>query len=181
VGLGNPGWRYAATRHNAGFVFIKRVARAWDVKVRKRRYLSKTAEAVRFGERVVLALPQAFMNASGKAVRALLDGLRLEAGRCLLVFDDVDLALGEIRIRREGGPGTHRGMASVIAETGTAEFPRIRVGIGPVAAGADIVDYVLSPFRREEKERLAEGLGRAQAALDLILAGRLDQAMNDYN
>jgi PTH1 family peptidyl-tRNA hydrolase len=181
VGLGNPGPRYAATRHNAGFLFVKRVARAWEVKLRKHKYLSKTAEAERGGERVLLALPQTYMNESGRAVRAILDGSGLEAGRCLVVFDDVDLPLGQIRIRREGGPGTHQGMASVVAEIGTTAFPRIRVGIGPVPEGADIVAYVLSPFGEEEKPVLAESLARAASALDEIVGGRIDRAMNAYN
>jgi PTH1 family peptidyl-tRNA hydrolase len=181
VGLGNPGLRYAATRHNAGFMVVKRTARAWDVRLRKHRYLSKTAEADRGGERVVLALPQTYMNESGRAVRALLEGLGLEVLRCLVVYDDVDLPLGEIRVRRDGGPGTHRGMASVVAETGATVFPRIRVGIGPVAEGADIVDFVLSPFGEDEKPLLGEGLGRATAALEYILEGRIDRAMNEFN
>jgi PTH1 family peptidyl-tRNA hydrolase len=181
VGLGNPGLRYAATRHNAGFLFVKRLARAWDVRLKKRRFLSKTAEAARNGERVVLVLPQTFMNESGRAVKALLEGLGLPVERCLVVFDDADLPLGEVRIRREGGPGTHRGMASVVAETGTTGFPRIRLGIGPVAEGADIADFVLQPFEEGEKARFGESLVRAQAALDLVLGGRVDQAMNAYN
>jgi len=181
VGLGNPGLRYASTRHNAGFLLVRRVARAWDVRLKKRRFLTKMAEAVRDGERVVLALPQTYMNESGRAVRALLEGLGLSAGRCLVVFDDADLPLGEIRIRPEGGPGTHRGMASVVAETGTSSFPRIRLGIGPVAEGEDIADFVLSPFEEDEKVRFGESLARAAEAMDLILAGRLDQAMNVYN
>jgi len=181
VGLGNPGLRYAATRHNAGRLFVKRLARSWGVRLRKRRFLSKTAEAVRGGDRVVLALPQTFMNESGRAVRALLEGLALEAARCLVVFDDADLPLGDIRIRPEGGPGTHRGMASVVVETGRTDFPRIRLGIGPVAEGEDIADFVLSPFENEEKARFGESLAAAEAALDLVLAGRLDRAMNAYN
>ena len=181
VGLGNPGTRYSETRHNVGFMFIKRVAKAWDVRVKKNKFLSKTAEVKKETERVILAMPQTLMNASGQAVRELLRGVRLEPERLLVVYDDVDIALGEIRVRIAGGPGTHKGMISIVQEIATTRFPRIRVGIGPAPAGGDIVRFVLSPFRRSEKGSLEESLAKAREALDLILAGRLSQAMNRYN
>jgi len=181
VGLGNPGRRYEDTRHNAGFTFIRRVARSWDVRVKKRRFLSKTAEVRRGPERVVLAMPQTFMNASGQAVRELLAGLDLEPGRLVVVYDDVDIPLGEVRIRKEGGPGTHRGMMSIVQEIETTRFPRIRIGVGPAGPDVDIVAFVLSPFRRGEKALLEESLDKAREALEMILAGRFDQAMNAYN
>ena len=181
VGLGNPGRRYADNRHNVGFMLIREVAEAWGVSVRKARFLSKTAEARRDGERVVLALPQTFMNASGEAVGELVRGLRLEPERLVVVFDDIDLPLGEIRIRKEGGPGTHKGMASVVASIGTTGFPRIRIGIRPASGSGDIVRFVLSPFRRSEREDLAGSLAQARDALDMIIAGRIEAAMNCYN
>jgi PTH1 family peptidyl-tRNA hydrolase len=181
VGLGNPGRRYADTRHNVGFLFIKEVARAWDVRVKKMKFQSKTVEVKRDAESVILAMPQTFMNSSGPAVRELVKGLRLEPERLIIVYDDIDLPLGMIRVRKDGGPGTHKGMASIVAELGTNRFPRIRVGIGPEAAGVDIVRYVLSPFRRSEREGLAEGLDKARQALELMLAGDVDAAMNRYN
>jgi PTH1 family peptidyl-tRNA hydrolase len=181
VGLGNPGRRYAETRHNVGFMFIKRLAEDWDVRVRKTRFLAKTAEARRGGERVVLAMPQTFMNESGQSVQALRRGLPVDPARLVVVFDDVDLPLGGIRVRAEGGPGTHKGMASIVACLGTTGFPRIRIGIGPTPAGADIVRFVLTPFRKTEKELLLGSLALAAEAFDLILAGRVDKAMNDFN
>ena len=181
VGLGNPGRKYADTRHNVGFMFVQSVAKAWDVRVKKSRFLSKTADVKRGTDRVILALPQTFMNACGQAVRELVRGLRLETGRLLVVYDDVDIPLGEIRVRKEGGPGTHKGMISIVQEIATKGFPRLRLGIGPAPDGGDIVQFVLSPFRRNEKKLLAAGLDKARTALSLILDGRIDAAMNDFN
>lgn len=181
VGLGNPGRRYADTRHNAGFLFIRNVARAWDVRMKKTKFQSKTGEFRRHAESVILAMPQTYMNDSGLAVRELVKGLRLASERLIVVYDDVDLPLGTIRVRSDGGPGTHKGMASIVAELGTRDFPRIRVGIGSGAAGEDIVRYVLSPFRKNERERFEESLARAREALDLMLGGDIEAAMNRYN
>jgi len=180
VGLGNPGLRYSDTRHNVGFLLVKRAARAWDIRLRKPKFLAKTGEGRRVGERVVLALPQTYMNESGQAVKALIVGMEIPSERTLVVFDDVDLPLGEIRVRRDGGPGTHRGMASVVGLIGPA-FPRIRIGIGPVPEGMEITDFVLEAFRSREKKLLDESLTRALEALDLVLEGRIDLAMNRYN
>jgi PTH1 family peptidyl-tRNA hydrolase len=181
VGLGNPGRRYADNRHNVGFMLVKEIAGVWGVAVKKARFRSKTAEARRDGESVVLALPQTFMNESGEAVGELVRGLRLDPERLIVVYDDIDLPLGEIRIRREGGPGTHRGMASIVRDVGTTRFPRIRIGIRPGAGSGDIVRFVLAPFRRDERDILARSLGEAREALELIIAGRIDEAMNRYN
>jgi PTH1 family peptidyl-tRNA hydrolase len=181
VGLGNPGRKYMDTRHNAGFMFVQGLAKAWDVRVKKRRFLSKTADVKRGTEHVVLALPQTYMNTCGQAVRELVRGLRLETGRLLVVYDDVDIPLGEIRVRKDGGPGTHKGVISIVQEIATKGFPRLRLGIGPAPDGGDIVQFVLSPFRRAEKRRLEESLNKARTALDLILDGRIDAAMNDFN
>ena len=181
VGLGNPGKEYAGTRHNVGFMVLKRVAGEWDVRMKKPRYLSKTGEARRGGEKVILVLPQTFMNASGQAVGELVRGLRLDPVRLLVVYDDVDIPLGQIRIRKDGGPGTHKGMQSIVEEIGTNRFPRLRVGIGAESAGPDIVRHVLSPFRRSEKALLEESLDRAREAVDMIIAGDIERAMNVYN
>jgi PTH1 family peptidyl-tRNA hydrolase len=181
VGLGNPGRRYAGSRHNVGFMFIATVAKAWAVRVKKPKFLAKTAEVTRNAERIILAMPQTHMNASGRAVRELIRGLGLEPERLVVVFDDIDLPLGSIRVRKEGGPGTHKGMASIVAEIGTRRFPRIRLGIASEEPAGDLVRYVLSPFRKTERERLGESLDMAREALDLILAGEIDTAMNRYN
>ena len=181
VGLGNPGREYAATRHNAGFLFIRRLARRWNVEVRKKKFSARVAEVKKSGERVVLAMPQTYMNLSGAAVRDMLAWYRAEPENAVVVYDDLDIPLGQIRVRQAGSPGTHKGLLSIAAELGTTSFPRIRLGIGPLAERADAVRFVLAPFSREERELLEDALARAEDALALILDGRIDQAMNTFN
>jgi PTH1 family peptidyl-tRNA hydrolase len=181
VGLGNPGREYARTRHNVGFEFVKRLAKGWDIRIRKRSHLSKVAGADRPGGKVLLVLPQTFMNASGRAVKSLAEQGGIRPEHLVVAYDDFDLALGEIRVRKEGSGGTHKGMVSIIQELGTRNISRIRIGIGPLPDEADPVDYVLAPFTDEERQRLAEPLERAAAALEMILEGSIDAAMNRFN
>ncbi|MCJ7611277.1 MAG: aminoacyl-tRNA hydrolase [Candidatus Aminicenantes bacterium] len=181
VGLGNPDRRYAGTRHNAGFMFVKRLAKEFGVRLKKRRFEAKTVEVGHQGQTLWLILPQTYMNRSGASVRQLLRETRVEPERVVLVYDDLDIPLGEIRVRAEGGPGTHKGLQSIIDETETTKFPRIRLGIGPLPEGQDAADFVLSDFGPEDKAPLEESLVNARAALELILAGQLAQAMSRYN
>ena len=181
VGLGNPGREYSGTRHNAGATFIRRLAKEWDVRLKKRRFQAKTAEVEYEGRKLWLVLPQTYMNLSGASVRDLLRETRVEPEHVLLVYDDLDIPLGQIRIRPAGSPGSHRGLQSVVGETGTSRFPRIRIGTGPLPEGEDAADFVTSPFEPEERPKFEESLARAREALELILAGDIAQAMNRYN
>ena len=181
VGLGNPGKQYAETRHNIGFAFVKKVAKEWKLKLRKRRFLSKIAEFERKESRILLAIPQTYMNNSGLAVKKMLEGRDVHSQCLLVVYDDLDIPLGEIRVRKRGGPGTHKGMGSVIREIGMTEFPRIRIGIGPLPEGNDAVDYVLSPFDKAEEPQRTSGLLKAGEALDMILDGKVEEAMTLFN
>jgi len=181
VGLGNPGKRYSGTRHNIGFTFIRRTAREWKVKLRKRIFFSKAGEVERKEEKILLALPQTYMNKSGLTVKKILEGRDIKPEHLVVVYDDLDIPLGEIRIRKRGGPGTHKGMSSIVEEIRTEEFPRIRVGLGPLPDGKDAVDYVLSSFDKAEEPRLEEGLRKASEALEMILSGEVERAMNTYN
>lgn len=181
VGLGNPGDEYAATRHNAGFMLVERMARAWGVALRGRLFKARTGVARRGEEDVLLALPKTFMNRSGLAVRAAMTGKDVPPGRLVVVYDDLDIPLGEIRVRKKGRPGTHKGMISVVGETRTEEFPRIRVGIGPLPAGRDAADFVLKPFGRAERSLLERSLEAAGEALEMILDGAIDRAMTRFN
>jgi len=181
VGLGNPGNEYARTRHNAGFLFVRRLAREWGARLDRRRNRSRQGDARRGRTTVVLALPQTYMNRSGLAVRALLAARRIPPERLVVVSDDLDLPLGRIRLRPEGGAGTHLGMKSVVQEIGTTAFPRIRLGIGPKPEGADAADFVLSEFAPDEWEPLEQSFDRAREALGLVLEGRLAEAMNKAN
>jgi len=180
VGLGNPGRVYAETRHNVGFVFINKLARDWKVKLKKK-YGAKIADVEREGEKVILAQPQTYMNQSGLAVRQILEAKGLAPEMLVVVYDDLDIPLGEIRIRKAGGPGTHKGMSSIVEEMKTTKFPRIRVGIGPLSFDQDATKFVLSPFSKTEKEFLEKSLIKAQEALRMILAGEIEEAMNRYN
>jgi len=181
VGLGNPGDEYSSTRHNAGFLFILHLARAWDVKLKGKRLLAKTGDVMHGGEKVLLAVPQTFMNRSGLSVRAVLKAHELETDNLLVVYDDLDIPLGEIRIRKQGSAGTHKGMKSIVQEIGTTRFPRIRLGIGPLPSGADAAAYVLAPFKKTEKARFEESLAAARSALEMILIGEIDRAMSLHN
>ena len=162
VGLGNPGLKYTGTRHNAGFLLVKSLARKWGTKLRKRRHLSKLILAEPGPESVLLATPQTFMNSSGRAVERLLENYHVKPENTVIVFDDFEIPLGDIRIRKEGGAGSHKGMASVIQELGTTQIPRLRIGIGPLPEGADPVEFVLSPFTPEERRLLDQSLLRAR-------------------
>ncbi len=171
VGLGNPGLKYSHTRHNVGFLFVKSLAQDLGTKLRKRRHLSKVILADHPQDRILLAMPQTFMNASGQAVALLLQNYHIEPAHTLIVYDDFDLTLGEIRIRKEGSAGTHKGMLSVIRELGTSQIPRIRIGIGPLPDTADPVKFVLSPFTKKEKRFLVQSLSKARKAAELVLGG----------
>lgn len=181
VGLGNPGRRYAQTRHNVGFLFIRQVARNWKVRVKKRRFQAKIAEVERAQGRILLAMPQTFMNLSGQAVKRIVGGRKIELENLVVVYDDLDIPLGDIRVRKEGSAGTHKGMTSVIQELGSGRFPRIRVGIGPLPAEGDAAEYVLSPLTPGERRLIDQTLLLAEEALGMILEGQIDEAMNRFN
>ncbi len=181
IGLGNPGKRYIHTRHNVGFFFVKRVAKSWEIKLRKRSCLSKTVLTEQDGEKILLVLPQTYMNNSGLAVKCVLESREVAPEHLLVVYDDLDIPLGEIRIRTSGGPGTHKGMNSIVREIQTTQFPRMRVGIGPLAPDETATDFVLAPFEEKDFSLLNMGLSAAQKALDLILNGDIEKAMNQFN
>ena len=181
VGLGNPGRRYSGTRHNVGFTFVRKTAKEWKVKLRKKIFFSKAGEVKRNEEKILLALPQTYMNKSGLTVKKIMEGRDIKPEHLVVVYDDLDIPLGEIRIRKRGGPGTHKGMSSIVQEIQTKEFPRIRVGLGPLPANEDAADYVLSSFDKVEEPRLEEGLKKAREALEMILSGEMERAMNTYN
>ena len=181
VGLGNPGKRYSRTRHNVGFSVIKKLEKEWHVKVKRKMFFSKSTELVKNREKVLLAMPQTFMNNSGLAVKQILRGRKIQPEHLLIIYDDLDLPLGEIRVRKGGGAGTHKGMRSIIQEIHATNLPRIRIGIGPLPPDEDATDFVLSPFKKEELPVLEESLTKAQEALGMILSGDVDKAMNVYN
>ncbi|MGH7887472.1 MAG: aminoacyl-tRNA hydrolase [Candidatus Binatia bacterium] len=181
VGLGNPGKRYQGTRHNVGFLVIDRLAQQKHIEFSKRVCDALIGEWFRGGETMVLARPQSFMNRSGEAVTGLLAEYRGTADDLVVVYDDLDLPFGRIRIRPQGSAGGHRGMRSIQEHLGGAPFCRIRVGIGRPAEGVDPADYVLEPFSVTEQEGLGEYLDRAAASLDCLLAEGVERAMGQFN
>jgi len=185
VGLGNPGKEYERTRHNIGFAALDRLAEKLDCSFRRKwRFSAEIAEAMA-GEagKVVLAKPRTYMNRSGSAVSALLNWLKVEPSQLLVVVDDADLPLGQIRLRAAGGSGGHNGLRSIIeALGGNEEFARLRVGIGRSApAGADITGHVLGKFAPQEHEMAERAVVTTVAAIECCLRDGLTGAMNQFN
>lgn len=181
VGLGNPGRPYLRSRHNAGFLLVKKVAKQWDARLRKRAYSSKIAYVDWEGEKILLALPQTYMNLCGIAVKHIVDSGGVKLKNIVVAYDDLDIPLGEIRVRKEGGAGTHKGMISVVQELADSKFPRIRIGIGPLPQDTEATDYVLTPVGDDQIPLLDRGLEQAQEALLYILRGETETAMNIFN
>ncbi len=181
IGLGNPGRRYARTRHNVGFMFVRMIADRQGVKIKRSPYLARVAETKVNDENLILVQPQIYMNQSGLAVREIAKAYELAARDIIIVYDDLDIPLGQIRVRRKGSAGSHHGLQSVIDELRTQSFPRIRLGIGPLADREEAIRFVLAPFGEEEIPLLEKSLDKAGRALAMILDGRIDRAMSTFN
>jgi PTH1 family peptidyl-tRNA hydrolase len=181
VGLGNPEKKYSRTRHNLGFMLVQRLADKHNVKLKKRKYLSKAAQVELERNPVLLVKPWTYMNRSGVAIKKLLQYSGVRADRMIVVYDDLDIPLGEMRIRRSGGPGTHNGMASIVREIGCTEFPRVRLGIGPLPPGTDATDFVLGEFTGKERQIVEECLDRTEESVTYILSHDIEKAMTKFN
>jgi PTH1 family peptidyl-tRNA hydrolase len=180
VGLGNPGPAYASTRHNAGFMVVDELARRLDATSWTSQGACRTAAARVDGHRVWFAKPTTYMNRSGSAVESLVNDLEIEHTQLLVVVDDIDLAIGRLRLRRSGGPGTHNGLRDIVAHIGS-DFARLRVGVGASEPVDELADFVLSPFDDEELETVEETLKRAVEAALVCLAEGLKPAMDRFN
>jgi len=181
VGLGNPGPEYEDTRHNLGFKVIDELALRLGIKELVEKHHSFMGEGEIGEHRVILAQPQTFMNNSGLAVRGLLQWYKLKPQNLILVYDDVDLEVGQIRVREKGGAAGHHGVESVINSMGTSEFPRVRIGIGRENPTADVTDYVLQKIPPSQKEILDEAIFKAADAVQEIISSGLSSAMNKFN
>lgn len=181
VGLGNPGKKYQRTRHNLGFLVVDRLAKKNELTVKQKVGDALVAESSRNGEKIVLAKPQTFMNRSGLAVKELLGKYRGTTEDLLVVYDDLDLPFGRIRVRPQGSAGGHRGMKSILESFAGAPFCRVRVGIGRPPDDVDPVDYVLEPFNQAESRELSELIDRAAAAVECILRDGIQRAMELFN
>ncbi len=183
VGLGNPGRLYARTRHNAGFMVVDRLAERWKTGwTAEKRFNARLARVEREGKKVILCRPETFMNASGEAVGGLVNFQKIQAEQVLVVVDDADLALGDLRLRGGGSSGGHHGLESVEQHLGTRQYARQRVGIGrDDPAARQISGYVLSPFRAAERELLEKVLQKACEQIECWLSAGVAQAMNRFN
>lgn len=181
IGLGNPGDEYKRTRHNTGFMVIDELASACSIAVNRKRYKAHIGEGSINDVRVVLGKPQTFMNLSGDPVALMLKGFNLSADDLIIIYDDMDMDIGRIRIRDKGSHGGHRGVRSIIDAIGTDSFVRIKIGIGRPRAGMDSSDYVLTNFKKDELPILKEAIMRASDALSFLIKNNVAAAMNRYN
>jgi len=180
VGLGNPGTRYARSRHNVGFMVVEEFARAHAIEFKRKKFNTALAEGTLDGTRVLIAKPQTFMNLSGEAVSKLYKFYKIAPQDLLVVYDDLDLPLGKLRLRGSGSAGGHHGMESIIARIGTSEFPRLRVGIGRPNPESD-VDHVLGNFEGQEMKEVKEIILRAAEVIDAWLKDGIERTMNEFN
>ncbi len=182
VGLGNPGDKYKYTRHNAGFLALSYISQKLGVDINKSKFKALCTECTIANKRVLLMLPQTFMNNSGEAVKAALDFYKLTPENVLVIFDDISLPCGKMRIRRNGSAGGHNGIKSIIAHTGSENFARIKIGVGEKPhPEMDLADWVLSSFSKDEQKSLFDMFSNVHSALEAIVNGNISGAMNSYN
>lgn len=182
VGLGNPDKKYEKTRHNVGFDVIDVMAQKYNIELTEKKHRALSGSGYIAGQKVLLVKPQTYMNLSGESVQAILNFYKLDAERELLViYDDISLAPGRIRVRAKGSAGGHNGIKNIIAMTGTQTFARIKVGVGEKPQGWDLADYVLGHFSREERALVEDAFADAAEAAEMILADDLSGAMNKFN
>ena len=181
VFLGNPGLKYQNTRHNAGFLTADVVEKDCGVRIDRLRFHALTAQAELGGQKVLLMKPQTYMNSSGESIRAAADYYKVDPEDILIVYDDISLAPGQLRIRAKGSAGGHNGIKSIIAHLGTQEFPRVKVGVGEKPARMDLADYVLGHFSKEEQATMDDAVKEAADAVCEIVNVGIAQAMNDHN
>lgn len=182
VGLGNPGKQYELTRHNAGFLFTDLLADKNGVKINKIQFKAVTASLTLGGVKCLLMKPQTFMNNSGEAVRQAASFYKIPPERILVVFDDISLPCGRLRIRRKGSDGGHNGIKSIIYHLNSDAFPRVKLGVGEKPhPDYDLADWVLSQFKKDELALLHEAAEKACSAAELIVAGDIDKAMSNFN
>lgn len=181
VGLGNPGKQYDKTRHNVGFDVIDMLAKEYCISVTKIKHKALIGEGRIGSEKVLLVKPQTYMNLSGEALIDIYKYYKVDLDNIIVIYDDIDLDVGKIRIRKKGSGGTHNGMRSITKCLGSTEFPRVRVGVSKPMPGQNLADFVLSRFRKEEDIDLAIGLEKACNAVNCIISENIDISMNKYN
>jgi len=180
VGLGNPGKSYENTRHNIGFIALDLLAREHDIKVNKIKHKALVGEGFISGQKVLLVKPQTYMNLSGSSVREILEYYKVDPENLIVIYDDIDIPSGNLRIRKKGSGGTHNGMKSIIYDIQSEQFPRIRIGIGKETR-MDLKDYVLGGFGKDEKKQIEQAVLHAVKAAACIIEKGIEIAMGEYN
>lgn len=182
VGLGNPGRQYEGTRHNAGFCAIDRLAEQCGVRIDRLKYKALVTDACVGGKRALLIKPQTFMNLSGQSVQEAMSFYKIPPERVIIIFDDISLPPGRLRIRKKGSDGGHNGMKNIIYLTGSDQFPRVKLGVGAKPRpDYNLADWVLSRFTEAERKALQEAIEHACEAVPLMVQGQVEQAMNKFN
>ena len=182
AGLGNPTKEYEGTRHNAGFDVIDRLSEKYNIAVDVKKHRAFIGKGMIAGQKVILAKPQTYMNLSGESIRSLLDYYKVdEEHELLVIYDDISLGVGRLRIRAKGSAGGHNGIKNIIAHLGGQVFPRIKVGVGEKPPKYDLADYVLGHFSKAEKVLMDEGYDNAVRAVEMIVSGDIEGAMNEFN
>lgn len=182
AGLGNPTKEYEGTRHNVGFDVIDRLSEKYNIAVDTKKHRAFIGKGMIAGQKVILAKPQTYMNLSGESIRSLLDYYKVdEEHELLVIYDDVSLGVGQLRIRAKGSAGGHNGIKNIIAHLGGQVFLRIKIGVGEKPPKYDLADYVLGHFSKAEKILMDEGYDNAVRAVEMIVSGDIEGAMNEYN
>lgn len=182
AGLGNPGRQYAHTRHNAGFEAIDRLADAYRISIETKKFQALCGTGVIEGQKVLLVKPQTYMNLSGESIRAACDFYKIDPEEELVVlYDDISLAPGQLRIRKKGSAGGHNGIKSIIQHLGTQVFKRVKIGVGEKPSGYDLADYVLGHFSKDEWSEMENAFERASQAAAKLLSGDVERVMNEFN
>ncbi len=181
IGLGNPEEEYDRTRHNMGFKTINKLAKKYNVEINKSKFQGLSETAIIESQKVILIKPQTYMNLSGNCVKEFADFYKVGKDEILVVYDDMDVEPGKIKIRKKGSAGGHNGMKSIIQNLGTDEFPRIRIGIGRPKYSGDEINYVIGDIPEEEIPKLEEGIEKAKDAIIEILKNGIESAMNKFN
>ena len=181
VGLGNPEADYSKTRHNMGFNTVNKIAEKYGIEINKKKFDGLIGEGLIDGEKVILLKPQTYMNLSGKSIIQVVNFYKIPLENICVIYDDMDIEKGSIKIRKKGSAGSHNGMKSVVEELGTTDFARIRIGIGEPEFEDDTINYVIGAIPEEEVKILDEGTTKAAEAMIEILKIGIDNAMNKYN
>ncbi len=181
VGLGNPEPEYSKTRHNMGFDVINLLAKKNNIELNKKEFDGIYGSGTIEGEKVILLKPQTYMNESGKSIEQVKNFYKIDNKNIIIIYDDIDLDVGVVKLRKKGGAGTHNGMKSVVEHLGTTEFPHVRIGTGMPEFKEILVSYVIGKLKDEEYEKLAPSIEKAALSVEAIIKNGIDNAMNELN